>query len=89
MKPSKRHAPPSVSQLLSRVYRRQIAQERRFDAIQALLEQEANGRTVLLKTVTDHCWRLLREKETLMRLVDHEQLRAANRYLSRPLDGRV
>jgi len=54
-----------------------------------LIDQDANGRTVLLKTVTDHCWRLLREKETLMRLVDHDALREANAYMARAANGRV
>lgn len=86
---NKRHAKPTVAQLMERIYRRQIASDKRLDAIEALIDQDANGRTVLLKTVTDHCWRLLREKETLMRLVDHDALREANAYMARAANGRV
>jgi hypothetical protein len=82
---NKRHARPTSRQLLDRVYRRQIASDKRLDAIESLIHQDANGRAVLLKTVTDHCWRLLREKETLMRLIDHDALRAVHEFMSRPL----
>lgn len=86
---TKRHAKPTPAQLMERIYRHQIASDKRLDAIEALMEHDGVGRTVLLKTITEHCWRLLREKETLMRMVEDYDVRTANAYLARPLHGRV
>jgi hypothetical protein len=82
---NKRHAKPTSHQLLARIYRRQIAADARLDAIESMVTLDSHSRTLLMKTIADHCWRLLREKETLMRLVDHDALRAVHEFMSRPL----
>lgn len=63
---SKRHAPPNVLGLINRIYRRQLAMQSEHRSALAMLNQQFES----LRTITDHCTRLLREKETLMKMVD-------------------
>ncbi len=64
---NKRHAKPTSAQLLNRVYRQQIALRAQIESIasgQAMLSERMESFRVL----ADHCARLLREKETLMKM---------------------
>jgi hypothetical protein len=73
MRPSKRHAKPTALQLAERSYRHALSFKRtllnqmahiRLDISQARREDREH----IVKLI-DHCARLLREKETLMRQV--------------------
>lgn len=96
----KRHAKPSSAQLIHRVYRQQIALRAQIDTIksgQAMLSERMESFRVL----ADHCARLLREKETLMkmgslhtdyeRLVERfsEQVKQANNFMARGPNGQL
>jgi hypothetical protein len=83
---SKRHAKPTTSTYLSRIYRRQIALKDNINMMdvrcrlefesmgsgQAMLSERMESMHDTIKILVDHCARLLREKETLM-----NKLRAA------------
>jgi hypothetical protein len=102
---NKRHAKPTSAQLLSRIYRQQIAlraevallqsgqrlfsermesmheelhrndclTHRRMEALTDLVQILTDSHTGTYATVVDHCARLLREKETLMSMIDRER----------------
>ena len=80
---NKRHAKPTSRQLLERIYRRQIAIDARLDVLESHLDVDLHRRTGMLRTITEHCIRLLGEKATLMELVHREQLSEANRFMAR------
>jgi hypothetical protein len=80
---TKRHAKPTAAVLLARIYRQNLEFKRillnqmahiRLDIVSARREDREH-----MKTLIDHCARLLREKETLMRLKD------VSAYMAAPL----
>lgn len=87
---TKRHAKPTTAQLVARIYRKLIAIEANqadigmiaLDAKEAIGEMRIESRATMgtVKILTDHCARLLREKETLMKRV---QLKEANDFMAR------
>jgi hypothetical protein len=69
---TKRHAKPTALQLINRLYRQSLANTRDVENQLAIIRldlQESRLRAKTVKTLIDHCARLLKEKETLMRQV--------------------
>jgi hypothetical protein len=67
---TKRHAKPTALQLINRLYRQSLANTRDVGNQLAIIRldlQESRLRAKTVKTLIDHCARLLREKETLQR----------------------
>lgn len=71
-----RHREPSIRQLVRRVYRKQIASDL---AIRDLTAEVARltARTQINVTLADHCRRLLREKATMLDVIEANQFMAA------------
>lgn len=80
---SKRHDKPTQEQLLNRIYRRQIAMSAQLDILQVgqrMLSERVESLRLsndTVKTLADHCARLLREKESLMKLYHANDFMAA------------
>jgi hypothetical protein len=73
-----RHRPPTTEQLFNRVYRQQVKTEKTVRDLQAEVAR-LTARTQITAVVADHCRRLLREKATLMKLVE------ANQFMALPI----
>src|SRR6267142_2629384 len=66
---NKRHAKPTSTQLLARIYRRQLAIESETRSALAMLSTRMES----FRVIVDHCARLLKEKETLMSMIDRQR----------------
>jgi len=66
---NKRHAKPTSAQLLARIYRRQLAMESETRSALAMLSTRMES----FRVIVDHCARLLKEKETLMSMIDQQR----------------
>ena len=88
---NKRHAKPTTAQFAARTYRKVIGLEHAMARLEAALTGEMRsgqqmlsqrmeslreGSEATMKTLADHCSRLLREKETLMKM------RQANTFMA-------
>ena len=67
--------------LWNRVYRRQILTERALRDLQAEVAR-LTARAQITAALADHCRRLLREKETMMKVIE------ANRFMNAALPRR-
>ncbi len=67
-----RHRPPTPTMLFNRTYRQQLKLAK---AVEAMREEIArlNSRSQTFVVIVNHCERLVREKETLLRLVQANQ----------------
>jgi dephospho-CoA kinase len=80
--------PSSSSQLISRMYRRQITMDQQLGALIALVANVPRFRETI-KTLADHVLRLTREKEILLKREMKRQLTEANTFVAQPLAIRV
>ena len=77
-----RHRPPTVEQMFARVYRRQLVAEKLVLELQAEVVR-LSGRVELSARLTEHCRRLLKEKATLLQVIE------ANRFMAAALPRRA
>jgi hypothetical protein len=70
-----RHRKPTTVMLFNRLYRQQLQLAQNQIEMRADIDRLLK-RTEILVVLTDHCQRLVREKETLLKLVQ------ANRYMA-------
>jgi len=83
---NKRHAKPTSAQIMHRIYRQQIALRAEFASLQSG-QRMLSDRMEAFRVLADHCARLLREKDTLAKIVARYQgppsaLRQANDFMS-------
>jgi hypothetical protein len=76
-----RHLPPTSEMLWNRVYRRQVRTEHALKDLRAEVAR-LTAHTEITATLADHCRRLLREKETMMKVIE------ANRFMNAALPRR-
>lgn len=71
-----RHRPPSIRQLVLRIYRRQIVDEKVIGELKTEIAR-LTTRTQINATLAEHCRRLLREKATMLEVIEANQFMAA------------
>jgi hypothetical protein len=83
---TKRHAKPTSAQLIARMYRKVLEFKLSLLNQMALMRLDIARERALdreqLKTITDHCARLLKEKETLQRQVERMQALAPKQSIA-------
>lgn len=70
-----RHTEPTPTQLLRRIYRHQVASEKALRALELTVANQA----ATIRGLADHCTRLLREKDTLLRVVGQRSIEPMSR----------